>query len=144
MSLHILDAQKGKQTCLSILSSSSLVAPFSTGGTEVPFGAAPFSRFLTDGPPALFTSQHRTVQSAPPLTNIDDSALNASEYIDAVCPVIFLILLPEPISQMLIARSSPWVMLRQIKTKHIEHRLILPAVARCLPSGLKASVETVP
>ena len=34
---------------------------------------------LTRRPPSPFTSQHRTVQSAPPLTSKDDSALNARE-----------------------------------------------------------------
>lgn len=86
--------------------------------------ATPLSRDLP-GPPAPLTSQQRTVQSAPPLTSIDDSALNEREYTDAVCPVIFLIRRPEPRSQRFIARSSP-------------------ALARYRPSGLIASVERLP
>jgi len=65
------------------------------------------SRGLLGSPPVPLTSQQRTVQSEPPLTSTEDSALKARLYIDAVCPVIFLIRRPEPRSHRLMARSSP-------------------------------------
>jgi len=42
-----------------------------------PYAVIPFSLDLTDNPPALLTSQQRTVQSAPPLAKTVDSALKA-------------------------------------------------------------------
>ena len=86
----------------------SVVSSFSGGcSSEVPLTIVPFSRALVGNPPAPLTSQQRTVQSAPPVTSRLDSALKAKEYTDAVWPVIFLIHLPDPRSQSLIARSSP-------------------------------------
>lgn len=82
----------------------SLSPPEYLGIAESPLLIEPFSCGF---PPADFTSQHRTVQSAPPLTRSEDSSLKAREYIEAACPVIFLIRRPEPRSHKLMARSSP-------------------------------------
>lgn len=53
-----------------------------------PFDAAFFN------PPAVLTSHTRTVQSNPPLTSVEDSALNDNEVIGWVWPVIVLISWP--------------------------------------------------
>lgn len=88
-------------------SSSPKVRPLDMSrASPIDFWAGPCSA-LPGYPPAPFTSQHLTVQSAPPLTSNDDSALNAIVYIAAVCPAIFLTRFPDPISQRFIARSSP-------------------------------------
>jgi len=60
-------------------------------------------------PPDDLTSQHLTVQSAPPLTKIDeveDSALNARVWMSPVCPVMVFTQFPDPRSHNLIDKSS--------------------------------------
>lgn len=123
----------------------SFEMPFIGSSPPTPFTPFPFGCDLFGEPPALLTSQHLTVQSAPPLTRRLDSALNAREYIDAVWPVIFFIRRPLPRSHRLIAKSSPTkrntYYIRIITLEEVE--IDIPAVASVLPSGLNAIVETM-
>lgn len=81
--------------------------------------------FATDRPPALLTSQHRTVQSAPPVTKTEDSALKASEWMRPVWPAIVLTQFPEPRSHNLILRSSP-ALARYLPSVLIDIAVIAP------------------
>ena len=95
----------GQETDITHVSDESASSLF-VSADENPLTAAPFCCLL-GGPPVPLTSQHFIVQSALPLTSKDDSALKDREYIEALCPVIFFIRLPEPRSHRLMARSSP-------------------------------------
>jgi hypothetical protein len=102
------------RTYVTKLSSSSFSVgaspPLAAGRFENPFAStneASSPLLLVIKPPADFTSQHLTDQSAPPLTSTDVSCENAKEYIVAVCPVIFFTRFPVPRSQRLMAKSSP-------------------------------------
>jgi hypothetical protein len=59
---------------------SRLESSLGDGGWPfAPLVMTPFSRGFVGMPPALLTSQQRTVQSEPPLTKSEDSALKARE-----------------------------------------------------------------
>lgn len=88
------------------------------------------------------TSHTRTVASELPETRTVDSALNESEWIEEVWPVIDLILRPEPRSQRLIVKSSA-ARMGQARLAGGRERNV-PALARYRPSGDMAIVETAP
>ena len=73
----------------------------------------------------LTTSQIRIVPSTPPLTISDPLGLKQIDRIRSVCPSKRLVTLPEATSATAITRS-------------------VPALARPIPSGLKAIVYTLP
>lgn len=78
----ILLHQKHRYTYVSMFSSSPYPRAVAASLLAKPIGVYaifPFSRGFPGDPPAPLTSQHRTVQSAPPLTSSEDSALKASE-----------------------------------------------------------------
>lgn len=82
------------------------VPPNSTPAAPLLLPSGPVSPRVRS-PPADFTSQHRTVQSAEPETRTLDSAENDKEWIGARWPLIFLIGREEPRSHNQISLSRP-------------------------------------